>query len=304
MGVCGSYCALRLHWYVRASGQALLRHWQWLLIAALLVPGFPVGSLLAAVARALLIIVSPQLPMPPRLFGIAVVIVVAVLWVLPQRQSILGGKFASYAATLPVSPLAGLVVDLTILLAANILPLLLFAVAMAGEGSLSALSLLGLFAAALAAQFLLLRLDHLPAIFRGAVTGPRWKEALSPALSIQLQILAERKGAVFLRTAAALGIALAADRLIIAFGLDGRSLPVSIVAAAMICLLVSGLYRPLHDAHRHAARFLTTLPLRSNESNGLPPCLCPARRERIRWTVLLPGDAHRQRVCARARCPN
>jgi len=77
----GPYCLLRFRWYVRVSSKAMLRYWQWLLLAALLVPGIPVIPLLSALATGLLTLVSPRLPMPIRLIGIAAVIVLAVLWV-------------------------------------------------------------------------------------------------------------------------------------------------------------------------------------------------------------------------------
>jgi len=257
----GSYCLLRLRWYVRTSGQALLRHWQWLLLAALLVPGIPVVPLLSALAGGLLTIVSPGLAAPIRVIGIVALIVSAALWVLPQRQAILGGQFASYAATLPVSRLMRFAVDLTILCAADILLLLLLAIALARADAMSTLSLVGLLAAALAVQVGVLRPGTLPAISWWTAVWPGLEAALPPALSIQLRIIAERKGATLLRLAVVVAIALAADRLIIAFGPDGRSLPTSIAAIAVICLLVSGLYRPLHDAHRGARSFLATLPL-------------------------------------------
>jgi len=263
MSFFGSYCLVRLRWYLRASVQATLRRWQWLLLVALLVPGVPVVPLLSALASGLLTIVSPGLAAPIRLIGIAAVVAFAGLWVLPQRQTILGGKFASYAATLPVSSLVRFAVDLTVLCAADALPLLLLAIALTRADVMSTLLLLGLVAAALAAQVLVLRPCILPAISWPTAMWPSLEAALPSALSIQLRIIGEQKGETLLRVAAVVAIALADDRLIIAFGLDGRSLPTSIVAVAVICLLVSGLYRPLHDAHRGAHRLLATLPLSS-----------------------------------------
>jgi len=46
------YARIRLGWYARASGRALLRYWQWLLLAGLLVPGVPVLAMLAALIAA------------------------------------------------------------------------------------------------------------------------------------------------------------------------------------------------------------------------------------------------------------
>jgi len=160
-----------------------------------------------------------------------------------------------------VSRLVCFAVDLTILCAVDVLPLLLLATALTRADAPSALSLIGLFSAGLGAQVLVLRPGPPGAISRRAAVWFGLEAALPPALSIQLRILAERKGATFLRIVAAAGIAVAVDRLAIAFGLDGRSVATSIVAAAAICLLVSGVYRPLHDAHNSAGRFLATLPL-------------------------------------------
>lgn len=250
-----AYTSLRFRWYIRASGQALLRHWQWLLIAALLVPGMPVGSLLSAPAPLLLAIVAPHLDLPARLMGIAAVLALASVWVVPQRRNILGGEFATYASTLPISPRIGLAADLTVLLMADLVPLLFFAVAMIRAGGPVATLLVVLLVAALSVQLWVLHRYRSAPTVRWPIVN-RMRRTFPAWLVIQLQILSGHAGATFFRLAAAIAIAVAADRLILAFDLDARSLPTSIVAAALICLVLGGTYRPLIEAHREAGGFL------------------------------------------------
>lgn len=157
MGIYPSYAVLRLRWYARASGQALLRHWQWLLIAALLVPGLPIVPLLSVPAPLLLAIVSPDIAWPLHLAGFAALLLLSALWVLPQRRNLLGGDLAVYAGTLPTSPLAAGLVDLTVLLAADLLPLLFFAVALTRANAWGAIGLIALFAVLLTVQLWVLR---------------------------------------------------------------------------------------------------------------------------------------------------
>jgi len=254
---------MRFGWYARASGSALLRHWQWLLIVALLVPGVPIVSLLSAPAPFLLAVVSPGLSLPIRLGEIAVLSLLAVAWILPQRENVMGGKFAAYTAALPIQPLTRLAVDLTMLLVADIVPLLFFIMAATHASVESGIWLAMLVAILLAAQLWVLCHLRASPIFRWPL-AERVRSALPPWLSVQFQALSERPGASLLRVGIAFAIGVAADRLIVAFAFDARSVPMSIVAADLICLVLSGFYRGLLDAHRGAGRFLAALPLPPN----------------------------------------
>ncbi len=114
-----------------ASGQSLLRHWQWLVLAALFIPGLPIVSLLALSAQMVGAIVTRDGHLFAHLGGLAGLHVIAVLWILPQRQNLRGGVFANFAATLPISPRIRRSVDLTLLAVADILLLIPAAIALA-----------------------------------------------------------------------------------------------------------------------------------------------------------------------------
>jgi hypothetical protein len=129
----GSYrrfTALRLRWYITSSGQSLLRHWQWLVLAALFIPGLPIVSLLALSAQMVGAAATRDTHLFAHLGGLAGLHVTAVLWILPQRQNLRGGAFAAFTATLPISPHIRRGVDLTLLAFADILLLIPAAIAL------------------------------------------------------------------------------------------------------------------------------------------------------------------------------
>src|SRR6185312_9147647 len=151
-----------MRWYMLVGGRALLRHWQWLLVAGLVVPGVPIVSLVAMPSQLLVAIVSPGVDWPARLAALATVQVLALLWIVPQRKSVSGGDFAPYLATLPISRLTQRLVDLTLLLTADFFPLLAFGLAMAvlwnhgRDGIAEAVALFIVLETVLAAQTLIL----------------------------------------------------------------------------------------------------------------------------------------------------
>jgi hypothetical protein len=116
------YCRLvrlRLRWYSRTSGQLVLRHWQWFVLACLIVPGPPVVSIFLHAATLLAASVSTALA-PAQHFFVAIVIdLAAVLWILPQRHALSGGAFMRYAEALPLPRGVRLGVEATLLAAAN-----------------------------------------------------------------------------------------------------------------------------------------------------------------------------------------
>ena len=97
---------LRFHWYIRTSGELVLRHWQWFVLACLVVPGPPVVSVFLHAASLLAASVSPVLG-PEQHFLVAMVIeVAAVLWILPQRHALSGGAFMRITLALCHCPAA------------------------------------------------------------------------------------------------------------------------------------------------------------------------------------------------------
>jgi len=159
----GRLVRLRLRWYFRTSGELVLRHWQWLVLACLIVPGPPVISVFLHVASLLAVSVSPALA-PAQHFFVAIVIdLAAVLWILPQRHAVSGGAFMNYAGALPLPRGVRLGVEATLLAAANSLILVSAGIAVAdmlsplrdSYASCCLLTLLGL--AAIAQQAILTR---------------------------------------------------------------------------------------------------------------------------------------------------
>ncbi|HEY3777399.1 MAG TPA: hypothetical protein VGL35_05030 [Rhizomicrobium sp.] len=115
------FTGLRLRWYIRASGDLLARHWQWFLIAGLIVPGPPIVGLFFLPALVLEAVISHQPDLLWQLVGILAVQLTALLWIIPQRRLYSGGGFMDYASTLPLSKSLCLGVDLTLLIVADTL---------------------------------------------------------------------------------------------------------------------------------------------------------------------------------------
>jgi hypothetical protein len=110
---------LRLRWYLRTSGELVLRHWQWFVLACLIVPGPPIVSVFLHTASLLALSVSPALT-PAQHFFVAIVIdLAAVLWILPQRHALSGGAFMRYVDALPLPRGVCLGVEVTLLVAAD-----------------------------------------------------------------------------------------------------------------------------------------------------------------------------------------
>jgi hypothetical protein len=110
---------LRLRWYFRTSGELVLRHWQWVVLACLIVPGPPIVSIFLHAASLLAVSVSPALTPVQHVLAAIMIDLAAVLWIVPQRHALSGGTFMRYAGTLPLPRGACLGVDATLLAAAN-----------------------------------------------------------------------------------------------------------------------------------------------------------------------------------------
>ncbi|MFS3135192.1 hypothetical protein ACLRDC_07360 [Gluconacetobacter sacchari] len=115
----GRLARLRLHWYGREGIGLLERHWQWALLASLLVPGAPIVGPVLAFAALLGAVVAPGIGVPGHVGLAAVIDLAAMLWVLPQRRALRGGAFMAYVGTLPVPRPARLAVEATMLAVAN-----------------------------------------------------------------------------------------------------------------------------------------------------------------------------------------
>jgi hypothetical protein len=127
----GRLVRMRLRWYLRTSGDLVLRHWQWFVLACLIVQGPPVVSVFLHAAALLSASVSPTLT-PAQHFSAAIVIdLAAVLWILPQRHAVSGGAFMRYAGALPLPRGVCLGVEATLLAAANSVILLSAGIAVA-----------------------------------------------------------------------------------------------------------------------------------------------------------------------------
>jgi hypothetical protein len=114
----------RLRWYLHTSGNIVLRHWQWFVLACLVVPGTPVVSLLLHTASLLELSVSPGLDIAQRLLVAIAIELLAVLWILPQRHALSGGTFMRYVAALPLPFGVSFCIEATLLIVANSLILL------------------------------------------------------------------------------------------------------------------------------------------------------------------------------------
>ncbi len=110
---------LRLRWYIRTSGDLVLRHWQWFLIIGMIIPNPPVIGLFVVPASLLEAIIAGGHSWLAQVVAVLVVQLVALLWIVPQRQLLAGGIFMTYAATLPLPKWLCLAVDLTLLAVAN-----------------------------------------------------------------------------------------------------------------------------------------------------------------------------------------
>jgi hypothetical protein len=115
----GRLVRLRMRWYIRSSGELVLRHWQWFVLACLIVPGPPVISVFLRTASLLALSVSPALAPAQHFFVAMVIDLAAVLWILPQRHAVSGAAFMRYAGALPLPRGVRLGVEATLLAAAN-----------------------------------------------------------------------------------------------------------------------------------------------------------------------------------------
>jgi hypothetical protein len=244
-----AFAAARLRHYAEASGRLLLRQWQGMLLLGLVVIGQATtifmlpASGLASLARRL----DPV--------GLFALVLLAVLFVLPQRRALRGGGLEGFGRTLPIPMPLRLLVDATVLLLADGLLLLELGLAAAIGGPAALAGLAGILALVLAAQLVAL---HLP------LPDPRRtvrRLPLPPMLRANLQALAEYPASSGSRILVALLVVAGTAAIATAFHFDPRALPVAIAGLALAAFILADFYRLLRDTHAPIRAFLATLPL-------------------------------------------
>ncbi|HEX5339073.1 MAG TPA: hypothetical protein VFW53_11610, partial [Gallionella sp.] len=79
---------LRLRWYALATGRILMRHWQMFVIALVTVPAnIPVEAILFVLAFPLMAILDLNRGLVWHLSFIALIQLVALIWMLVQRSN-------------------------------------------------------------------------------------------------------------------------------------------------------------------------------------------------------------------------
>lgn len=83
----------RLRWYAHATSSLLRRHWQaLLLLAMLLLPAMPVFSQTRILGAPVLAALAPSHGIEWRFAWVHLLEAVGILWVLAQRTAITGGQ--------------------------------------------------------------------------------------------------------------------------------------------------------------------------------------------------------------------
>jgi len=125
----------RLRWYALATSGLLRRHWQaLLLLAMLLLPAMPVFSQTRILGAPVLAALAPSHGIEWRYAWVHLLEAVGILWVLAQRTAITGGPFRTFLASLPVPDGRRRLVDTIVVIVAStplLLPVLAAAVALA-----------------------------------------------------------------------------------------------------------------------------------------------------------------------------
>jgi hypothetical protein len=115
----------RLRWYAAATANAVRRHWQWLVIACLLLPaGLPLTRIPGILAFPVSGMVQPGHGAAWYALHLVLVQLIAAGWIWPQRQVLAGGPMAPYVATLPIPRRIAHRVNVSVLLVADSLLLL------------------------------------------------------------------------------------------------------------------------------------------------------------------------------------
>ncbi|WP_175221129.1 MULTISPECIES: hypothetical protein [Burkholderia] len=125
----------RLRWYALATSSLLRRHWQaLLLLAMLLLPAMPVFSQTRILGAPVLAALAPSHGIEWRFAWVHLLEAVGIVWVLAQRTAITGGPFVTFLASLPVPDSRRRFVDTLVVIIAStplLLPVLAAAIALA-----------------------------------------------------------------------------------------------------------------------------------------------------------------------------
>ena len=90
---------LRLRWYLFYTAGLIRHHWQWLVIATLMLPmGMRLTDVIDLLAWPVVAIVDPGITWESRLVILILFQVIAVLWMFPQRCQIGGSAIYQDAA--------------------------------------------------------------------------------------------------------------------------------------------------------------------------------------------------------------
>ena len=132
---------LRLRWYLFYTAGLIRHHWQWLVIATLMLPmGMRLTDVIDLLAWPVVAIVDPGITWESRLVILILFQVIAVLWMFPQRCQIGGSAFSLYLKSLPLGSATRVMADVSVLLLASSLALLPFATGIALAGKTPLLS--------------------------------------------------------------------------------------------------------------------------------------------------------------------
>jgi hypothetical protein len=115
------YLGLRARFCASAGRDLVARHWQWFLLAGMLVPGLPIVSIFMVPARLFGQSLSPSFGLSHRLGMLALFQAAGVLWLLPQKAILHGGRFRLFVETLPVGFVTRCAVSGVLLAVADVL---------------------------------------------------------------------------------------------------------------------------------------------------------------------------------------
>lgn len=112
----------RLRWWGQACGRIFLRHWQWFVLAAVLIPaGTPLRALLLFLATPIVQALQPGHGPAWYLAHLGAIELLGAAWILVQRNALAGGDFAVYLRALPLGAFQRMVADVAVLIPANTL---------------------------------------------------------------------------------------------------------------------------------------------------------------------------------------